>query len=153
MKQDFIALNSASAAAQVLEFGLAVAPSRIPSALVTRLCEQVMADMEYISSDSSPEVQASSKGHIVTKLPARRDLLFREVLLDELVLSVCSTLFGPWKRWRLETYQCNVNMPHSQDQELHGDMGQLWPGLSVPPPPHSLIVNIPLVNVNERNVN
>lgn len=151
MAQDFVASNSASAAAQLLEFGLAVVPSRVPSALIARLYEQVMADIEYISSGASREAQTPSKGHMVTKLPARRDLLFREVLLDELVLSVCSALFGQWKRWRLETYQCNVNMPRSQDQGLHADMGQLWPGLPVPPPPQALIVNIPLVDVDQRN--
>lgn len=151
MIQRFVATDPASAAAQLLESGLAVVPSRIPSALIARLCDQVMADIEYMGSGPSSEAQTILKGHVVTKLPARRDLLFKEVLLDELVLSVCSTVFGQWKRWRLETYQCNVNMPHSPDQGLHADMGQLWPGLPVPPPPHALIVNIPLVDVDESN--
>jgi hypothetical protein len=149
--EDLAGADASSAAARVAEFGLAVVPSRIPRELIARLREQVVADVDYIRSRPELIAPVSHVGHMVTTLPARCELLFREVLLDELVLSVCTTLFGLWPRFRLESYQCNVNLPGSVDQGLHADMGQLWPGLVQPPPPHALIVNIPLVDVDERN--
>jgi hypothetical protein len=148
---DLLATDAEDAAARVAELGLAVIPARVPASLVARLRAQVLADVDYVRSRPELASPVSHAGHIVTRLPARGDLLFREVLLDDLVLSVCAALFGPWPRCRLETYQCNVNLPGSEDQALHADMGQLWPGLGAPPPPHALIVNIPLVDVDERN--
>jgi ectoine hydroxylase-related dioxygenase (phytanoyl-CoA dioxygenase family) len=48
-------------------------------------------------------------------------------------------------------YSGNTALPGDFKQPVHADMAQLWPNLTVAPPPHALIVNVPVVDMSAEN--
>ena len=51
----------------------------------------------------------------------------------------------------LDSYGANTAFSGSDKQGVHADTHQLWPNLDHIPPPHCIVVNVPLVDVDESN--
>ena len=65
-----------------------------------------------------------------------------KTLLNEMVIAITHAILGD--------EVTNTACPGSERQNVHGDGGQLWPGLDAAHPPFGLAVNIPLVDVDEN---
>jgi hypothetical protein len=88
-------------------------------------------------------------GNLQQNPPPYEPFLFRDVLVNEVVISVTKELLGSGMTNGF--YSGNTAMPSDQRQPVHADIGQLWPNLEVAHPPYSLVVNVPLVDMDERN--
>ena len=75
--------------------------------------------------------------------------LFRDIVFNDMAVDVLRAVLG--EGLALDGYGANTAYPGEATQGVHGDGGQLWPGLDRAHPPFGLIVNIPLVDVDEEN--
>ena len=75
--------------------------------------------------------------------------LFREVLVNDLAISVTKAILGAGMRNGF--YSGNTAVKSENRQPVHADEGQLWPNLDVAHPPHSIVVNLPLVDMGPEN--
>jgi len=74
--------------------------------------------------------------------PPKHPYLVKDILLNEMVIAITHAILGD--------EVTNTACPGSERQNVHGDGGQLWPGLDAAHPPFGLAVNIPLVDVDEN---
>jgi len=81
--------------------------------------------------------------------PPFHPYLFKDVLYNEMAIAVMHPLLG--KDFVLDSYGSNTAFPGDAQQGFHSDTQQLWPNLDVVPPLHCIVVNIPLVEVDESN--
>jgi hypothetical protein len=75
--------------------------------------------------------------------------LFRDVLVNPIVVAISKAILG--KGVKNSFYSGNTAMPSDQRQPVHADEGHLWPNLEVAHPPVSLVINVPVVDMDERN--
>jgi hypothetical protein len=75
--------------------------------------------------------------------------LFRDVLFNDMAIAVTKAILGAGLRNTY--YSGNTALPGDFKQPVHPDMSQLWVNLTVAPPPHALIVNVPVVNMRAEN--
>lgn len=88
-------------------------------------------------------------GNVQQDPPPFPPYLFRDVLLNDMVISVTTALLGtPVKN---VMYGGNTCMPSEHRQPVHADTSHLWPQLEVAHPPVHLVVNIPTVDVSQEN--
>jgi hypothetical protein len=88
-------------------------------------------------------------GNIQQDPPPFPPYLFRDVLVNELVIAVTRAVLGhPIKN---TLYSGNTALPSRERQPVHADTGHLWPRLEVAHPPVHLVVNVPLVDVSPEN--
>jgi hypothetical protein len=105
--------------------------------------------------DSLFDEYIARKGYNVGKNRAQMHLPFVEPFIDEdvvchpFVVQVIERLLGPGSR--CVYLASDTAMPGSEYQNVHCDTMPLFPELAVPLPVHSLVVNIPLVNVTDEN--
>ncbi|MBC8065353.1 MAG: phytanoyl-CoA dioxygenase family protein [Chlorobia bacterium] len=90
-----------------------------------------------------------TKGNIQQAPPPFAPFLFRDVLVNDVVISVTKGILGPGLKNGF--YSGNTALPSESRQPVHADEGQLWPSLVNVPPAHSLVVNIPLVDMGPEN--
>ncbi|MBP3961741.1 phytanoyl-CoA dioxygenase family protein [Paenibacillus lignilyticus] len=72
-----------------------------------------------------------------------------EVIAHPIVMSVIEKVLG--RGFHCSYFASDTPMPGSDYQAVHCDIMPLFPELTVPLPAFSLVVNIPLVDVNEVN--
>lgn len=75
--------------------------------------------------------------------------LFRDVLLNDMVIAVTRAMLGPGVKNAF--YSGNTALPSTLRQPVHADSGQLWPNLTVATPPYGLVVNIGVVEMTPEN--
>ena len=75
--------------------------------------------------------------------------LFRDVLLNDMATAVTKAILGTGLRNTY--YSGNTALPGDFRQPVHPDMPQLWTNLTVAPPPHALIINVPVVDMSAEN--
>lgn len=71
------------------------------------------------------------------------------VIANPAAMAVVDAVLGEW--CRCVYLASDTAMPGSDYQNVHSDLPPLFPELGVALPPYSLVVNIPLVDVNEEN--
>ncbi|AZN42540.1 phytanoyl-CoA dioxygenase family protein [Paenibacillus albus] len=82
-------------------------------------------------------------------LPFMQPFIDEEVIAHPIVMSVIEKVLG--KGFNCSYFASDTPMPGSDYQAVHCDIMPLFPELTVPLPPFSLVVNIPLVDVTEEN--
>jgi len=90
-----------------------------------------------------------NKGNVQQAPPPTPPFLFRDVVFNPAVIALTRAVLGPRPLWAF--YSGNTALPDSEKQPVHGDLGQLWPALKHATPAFGLVINIPLVDVDERN--
>ncbi|HEY0867467.1 MAG TPA: phytanoyl-CoA dioxygenase family protein [Fimbriimonas sp.] len=88
-------------------------------------------------------------GNLQQNPPPEAPFLFRDVLVNDVVISVTQAILG--RGLKNGFYSGNTALPSDQRQPVHADIGQLWPDLIVAHPAYGLVVNVPLVDMDERN--
>ena len=89
------------------------------------------------------------KGNIQQDPPPFPPYLFRDILVNDIVISVTKAILGAGLRCGF--YSGNTALPSESRQPVHADEGQLWPNLEAVPPGHAYVVNVPLVDVAPQN--
>jgi hypothetical protein len=91
-----------------------------------------------------------NRGNIQQDPPPFPPYLFRDVLLNDIVIDITRAILGPGLKNAF--YSGNTALPKSSGrQPVHADMGQLWPNLAVAHPPYALVVNVLPVDVSPLN--
>lgn len=88
-------------------------------------------------------------GNVQQDPPPFPPYLFRDILVNEQVIAVTSSLLGSGVRNAY--YSGNTALPGGRRQPVHPDVGQLWPGLEQATPAFGLVVNVPVVDTTPEN--
>ncbi len=111
---------------------------------IEALGEKMLADIrEY---ERGNEIGNNYQG---LRPPPCHPYLFTDIVLNEVVIAVSHRILG--HGLRQVTYGANTAFVGSKPQRVHTDSGQLWPNLPRSTPCSRLVVNIPLVDVDESN--
>jgi hypothetical protein len=88
-------------------------------------------------------------GNLQQDPPPFPPYLFRDVLMNEMVIAVTQAVLG----WGIKNtmYGGNTALPSRERQPVHADTGHLWPRLEVAHPPVHLVVNVPVVDMSPEN--
>lgn len=119
-----------------------VAPAHL-NILRERMEEDVQA---LIAREDAP--YNWNTGNLQQDPPPFPPYLFRDVLLNDMVIAVTQAILGPGLKNSM--YSGNTSMPSTSRQPVHA-AGHLWPNLAVAHPPYSLVVNIPVVAMGPEN--
>ena len=91
-----------------------------------------------------------NKGNLQQDPPPFPPYLFREVLVNDIVISLTHAVLGAGLKNSF--YSGNNALSKSTSrQPVHADSGQLWPGLKEATPPYALVVNLLPVDVSPEN--
>jgi len=112
------------------------------------LREKMLADIATILHREEVPYQFTT-GHIQHDPPPFPPYLFRDVLLNDMAVAVSVAVLG--KHPKNTFYSGNTNLPGSGTQPVHVDLGQLWPNLEKAHPPYALVINVPVVDMDENN--
>ena len=112
------------------------------------LRERMLADVAEILALADVPYQFND-GHLQQDPPPFPPYLFRDVLVNDLVVEVTQTVLGEGVKNAF--YSGNTCLPNTSQQPLHVDSGQLWPDLDEAHPAHSLAVNVPVVDATPEN--
>ncbi|HEY3280679.1 MAG TPA: phytanoyl-CoA dioxygenase family protein [Armatimonadota bacterium] len=88
-------------------------------------------------------------GNIQQEPPPFPPFLFRDVLLNPVVLQVTTALLGPGVKNTF--YSGNTSLPGPHTQPVHADIGHLWPNLKEAHPAYAVVVNVPVVDMSPHN--
>lgn len=88
-------------------------------------------------------------GNVQQDPPPFPPYLFRDVLVNDIVIQVTKSVLGPGLKSGF--YSGNTARPSESRQPVHADSGQLWPDLKTATPPYGLVINVPLVDVSAAN--
>jgi len=138
----------AAAARALAEDGAVILAGAVPPESLARLAERMDEDLRILLGRPD-RAENFAPGHLQQDPPAEQAFLWSAVLAHPFVLRVCREVLR--QPLRLTSYSNNTNLVGSQDQAVHVDEGQLWPGLDQAHPPARLTVNIPLSAVDERS--
>ena len=81
--------------------------------------------------------------------PPFHPYLFSDIVFNEMAIAVTHQIMGDGVT--LDSYGANTAFSGSDQQGVHADTHQLWPNLDNIPPPHCIVVNVPLVDVDKSN--
>lgn len=140
--------NLKKAVAAVLEDGIVVLLDVVSQDSISALKEKSLADTEALLNRKDVPFNWS-RGNIQQNPPPFPPFLFRDVLVNDFVISVSKGVLGAGIQ--CDFYSGNTALPSETRQPVHADIGQLWPNLKVVPPPHMLVVNVPLVDMGPEN--
>ena len=115
---------------------------------INLLRDRMLEDIEAVLARADVPTQFS-RGNIQQDPPPFPPYLFRDVLVNDFIIQVTKSILGPGLHNSF--YSGNTNIPGSQPQPVHADYGQLWPNLRVAHPAFSLVINLPLVDMDEHN--
>ena len=88
-------------------------------------------------------------GNLQQTTPPFEPYLFRDILVNDLVIQVTKAAFGRGQFCNF--YSGNTAMPSEHRQPVHFDFASLWPGQSSDHPAYGFIVNIPVVPMSAEN--
>lgn len=89
-------------------------------------------------------------GNVQQEAPPTAPFLFRDVLVNDLVIAVTKAVLGPGVKNAFDSG--NTAVPGAtQRQPVHPDVAQLWPGLKHATPAFGLVVNVPVVDMTPEN--
>jgi hypothetical protein len=137
----------ASAVAALRGDGVVVLRDVVADDHLRVLRERMLADLPVILAREDAPYNFNA-GNVQHDPPPFPPYLFRDVLLNDLVIQVTSAVLGPGVT--NSYYSGNTALPGGRRQPVHPDVGQLWPDLSVATPAFGLVVNVP-VEVTPEN--
>ena len=137
------------AARALREDGIVVLNGVVSLDHVAALREKMLADLPaYLARTDAPF--NFNTGNVQQEPPPFAPFLFRDILLNDIVITVTHALLGDGLHNGF--YSGNTAVGGSgQRQPVHADVGQLWPGLEVATPPFGLVINIPVVDMSPVN--
>ncbi len=139
-----------SAAARALQDdGVVVLNDIISLDHIAALRERMLADLPaYLARTDAPF--NFNTGNVQQEPPPFAPYLFKDVLLNDIVIAVTHSLLGDGLHNGF--YSGNTAVGGSgRRQPVHADIGQLWPDLAVATPPFGLVVNVPVVDMTPEN--
>ncbi len=140
--------NREAAVQAILEDGFVVLNGVVDTAHLDVLHERMLADVGLLlKRDDAPFNW--NVGNVQQNPPPFPPYLFRDILLNDLVIEVTAALLGQGVKNTM--YGGNTAMPSDQRQPVHADTGHLWPRIETAHPPAQLVVNIPTVDVSAEN--
>ena len=128
--------------------GFVVLHQTIESDHIAALREKMLADVAAILALDDVPYQFND-GHLQQDPPPFAPYLFRDVLLNDLVVEITRAVLG--EGVKNSFYSGNTCLPNDTQQPLHVDAGQLWPDLEVATPAYTLVVNVPVVDATAEN--
>jgi hypothetical protein len=113
------------------------------------LCKKMLDDTARILNRTDVPFNFN-RANIQQDPPPFPPYLFREVLVNELVISITKHILG--RGLKNTFYSGNTALPNTSDrQPVHVDVGQLWPNLEHATPPYALVVNMLPMDVSPLN--
>lgn len=88
-------------------------------------------------------------GHLQQNPPRYAPYVYRDIISNPVVIEISKLVLGI--DFYNDFYSANTNCPGSIMQPVHSDCSPLWPGSKISHPPVSLVINIPLIDVDETN--
>jgi hypothetical protein len=128
--------------------GIVVLEDVIDTAHLDVLHERMLVDLKEILDRPNAPFNFN-KGNVQQDPPPFPPYLFRDVLVNDIVIAVTKSILGAGQKNVF--YSGNTALPSKNRQPAHADSGQLWPNLAVATPPYQLVVNVPVVDMDERN--
>ena len=138
----------AAAVAALRSDGCVVLNDIVDRAHLELLRERMLSDLDQILARPDAPFNFNT-GNLQQDPPPFPPYLFRDVLLNDIVVAVTRAILGPGLRNTY--YSGNTALPGGKRQPVHPDSGQLWPRLEHPTPPYALIINVPVVDMDARN--
>lgn len=116
---------------------------------IATLRERMFADLAaFLARPDAPF--NFNTGNVQQEAPPTAPYLFRDVLVNDLVISVTKAVLGAGVKNAF--YSGNTAVPGgTQRQPVHPDVAQLWPHLEHATPPFGLVVNVPVVDMTPEN--
>lgn len=124
--------------------GYVVLQNAIDLAVIMALQPKMFEDAPKIAALEKPPYQFV-KGHIQHDPPPFKPYLFREILCNDLIISVSHAVLG--QKIKNLGYTGNTNLPGSVRQPVHADQCHLWYHQDRAHPPCALVVNVPVVDM------
>lgn len=116
---------------------------------IAALRDRMLADLEQILARKDTPYNFNT-GNIQQEPPPHPPFLFRDVLLNDMVIAVTRAVLGPGVK--NSYYSGNTAVPGGHPrQPVHPDVAQLWPNLAHPTPAFGLVVNVPVVDMTPEN--
>ena len=140
--------HRAAAVRALNEDGFVVLNDVVDRAHLDTLRERMMADLEKILARKDAPFNFNT-GNLQQDPPPFPPYLFRDVLVNDLVIAVTKAVLGPGVK--NSYYSGNTALPGGTRQPVHPDVAQLWPNLEHPTPPFGLVVNVPVVDMDAEN--
>ena len=138
----------AEAVAAVHRDGAVVLENVVSPNTINILREKMFADLQaFIDRPDAPF--NFNTGNVQQDAPPFPPYLFKDVLTNDFAVEVTQAVLG--RGVKNAYYSGNTAIKSTERQPAHADTGQLWSGLEVAPPAHSLVVNVPLVDVSPEN--
>jgi ectoine hydroxylase-related dioxygenase (phytanoyl-CoA dioxygenase family) len=128
--------------------GFVVLNDVINLAHIDALRERMLEDLQAILAREDTPFNWNAT-NVQQDPPPFHPYLFRDVLLNDMAIAVTKAILGAGLKNTF--YSGNTALPGDFKQPVHPDMAQLWPNLTVAPPPHALIVNVPVVDMSAEN--
>jgi ectoine hydroxylase-related dioxygenase (phytanoyl-CoA dioxygenase family) len=147
--QGHLTAEHLAAATQALKNdGLVVLENIVDPAHLEALKARMLEDTREILKRPDLPTQFTA-GNIQQDPPPMREYLFKDILVNDLIISITKSILGPGLT--CDFYSGNTNLPGSAGQPVHPDQGQLWPDMQTAHPAVRLVVNIPVVDMDEKN--
>ncbi|MDX1932867.1 MAG: phytanoyl-CoA dioxygenase family protein [Capsulimonadales bacterium] len=115
---------------------------------IALLRDRLIADVrELVARPDAP--YNWNTGNIQQDPPPFPPYLFRDVLVNDLVIQVTTAVLGP--KVYNGFYSGNTALKSDSRQPVHADHGHLWRSSEPPAPASHLVVNVPLVDMSAEN--
>lgn len=137
-----------AAAQAVREDGFVVLKDVIALDHVAVLRDKMLEDVDALQAREDAPYNWNA-GNIQQDPPPFPPYLFRDVLVNDMVIAVTKAILGPGLKSFF--YSGNTVVRSDQRQPVHVDSGQLWPGLDVATPAYNLVINVPVVDMHPEN--
>jgi hypothetical protein len=137
-----------AAVAAILADGFVVLNGVIDTSHLDVLHDRMREDLKSLLAREDAPFNWNA-GNIQQDPPPFPPYLFRDVLMNDMVIAVTRAVLGDGIKNTL--YTGNTALPSRERQPVHADHGHLWPRLDVAHPPAHLVVNVPLVDVSPEN--
>lgn len=135
-----------AAAEAVRRDGFVILKDVIERAHLEMLRVKMLEDVErFLAREDAPYNFNTS--NVQQDPPPCPPYLFRDVLLNDMVIAVTKAVLGPGVK--NSYYSGNTALPSTLRQPVHADVGHLWPGVLTPA--FGLVVNVPVVEVTAEN--
>lgn len=138
----------ASACAALRGDGFVVLNDVVDPAHLGALRERMLEDVARILEREDAPFNFNG-GNVQQQPPPFPPYLFRDVLLNDMVIAVTKAMLGAGVK--NSYYSGNTALPGGEMQPVHPDVGQLWPNLETATPPFGFVINVPVVDMSPHN--
>lgn len=128
--------------------GVVVLKGVVDTRHLDALHEQMKVDLARILARPDAPFNFNT-GNVQQDPPPFPPFLFRDILLNDLVIDVTQAALGQGVKNTF--YSGNTALPDGARQPVHPDVAQLWANLAHSTPAFGLVVNIPVVDMGPEN--